>query len=55
MAYGSRKGGKKDPGMKHPRGKMGHEAGRGRAAAVASKKHDETDLKRTRKTRRGDT
>ena len=55
MAYGSRKGGKKDPGMKLVKGKFGHEAGRSRAGAVGARKHDETDLKRTKKPRRGDT
>ena len=55
MAHGSRKGGKKDPGVKPVKGKFGHEAGRGRAGAVAQRKHDETDMKRTRKARRGDT
>ena len=55
MAYGSKKGHKKDPGMKPVKGKMGYEAGRSRASAVASRKHDETDMKRTKKPRRGDT
>lgn len=46
---------RKDPGFKKPTGKKGYEAGRSRPSAVASRRDDATDLKRTKKIRRGDT
>ena len=46
---------KKDPGYKKPMGKKGFEAGRSKGSAIASKRDDATDLKRTKKPKRGDT